>query len=62
MMILVWLGSIALAAILYRIAIKLTYQQEQDAAESVDPCESCIRWSECNGIDKDNCPLWQNGR
>lgn len=21
-----------------------------------DPCESCLRWAECNGVDKD-CPL-----
>lgn len=23
------------------------------------PCETCTRWSECNGIDKNNCPLWR---
>lgn len=21
-----------------------------------DPCETCLRWSECNGVD-DQCPL-----
>ena len=21
-----------------------------------DPCETCLRWSECNGVDKE-CPL-----
>ena len=21
------------------------------------PCETCLRWSECNGVDIDNCPL-----
>ena len=25
-----------------------------------DPCESCLRWSECNGVDIDNCPLWRD--
>lgn len=24
----------------------------------MDPCETCLRWWECNGIDKENCPLW----
>ena len=24
-----------------------------------DPCESCLRWSECNGVDRDTCPLWR---
>ena len=27
--------------------------------QSADPCEKCIRWSECNGVDKD-CP-WRGG-
>ena len=22
-----------------------------------DPCETCLRWSECNGVDADTCPL-----
>lgn len=21
------------------------------------PCETCLRWSECNGVDAANCPL-----
>lgn len=21
------------------------------------PCETCLRWPECNGVDADNCPL-----
>ena len=24
-----------------------------------DPCEGCTRWYECNGVDKDYCPLWE---
>lgn len=24
-----------------------------------DPCESCLRWYECNGVDRENCPLWE---
>ena len=22
-----------------------------------DPCQHCHRWSECNGVDKEHCPL-----
>lgn len=22
-----------------------------------DPCDTCLRWSECNGVEKDTCPL-----
>lgn len=21
-----------------------------------DPCETCLRWPECNGVDAGNCP------
>lgn len=23
-----------------------------------DPCDTCNRWSECNGVDREACPLW----
>lgn len=22
-----------------------------------DPCDTCLRWPECNGVDADTCPL-----
>lgn len=22
-----------------------------------DPCETCLRWTECNGVDREFCPL-----
>ena len=25
-----------------------------------NPCETCLRWPECNGSDRDNCPWWQS--
>ena len=25
-----------------------------------DPCGSCHRWGECNGVDRPNCPLWRD--
>lgn len=24
---------------------------------TADPCDTCLRWSECNGVDRDACPL-----
>ena len=29
------------------------------AQEEEDPCETCQRWYECNGVDKEDCPLWK---
>lgn len=26
------------------------------------PCATCLRWSECNGVDASTCPLWGNER
>lgn len=28
--------------------------------EEENPCESCQRWGECNGVDRPNCPLWRD--
>lgn len=29
-----------------------------------DPCETCLRWPECNGVDADTCPLcrWEENK
>lgn len=26
-------------------------------AERADPCDTCLRWYECNGVDRDSCPI-----
>lgn len=23
------------------------------------PCDTCLRWPECNGVDASICPLWR---
>lgn len=23
-----------------------------------NPCETCLRWPECNGVDAENCPIY----
>lgn len=28
--------------------------------EPVDPCDDCLRWPECNGVDT-SCPLREEG-
>lgn len=30
--------------------------RNEHAQEKADPCDKCVRWSECNGVDED-CPL-----
>ena len=34
--------------------------QNGSVAERENPCMYCLRWEECNGVDKQNCPLWDN--
>ena len=29
-------------------------------AETESPCEECLRWPECNGVDREYCPLLGN--
>jgi hypothetical protein len=24
---------------------------------TADPCDTCLRWSECNGVDRNTCPV-----
>lgn len=43
------IGLIALACC--KVSGDCSRQEEQDQ----DPCETCNRWSECNGVDS-NCP------
>lgn len=35
---------------------------EESRKEEKNPCQTCARWWECNGVDQDNCPLWENER
>ena len=30
-------------------------QEQKQKAQQASPCETCLRWGECNGIDK-QCP------
>ncbi len=30
-------------------------REEEKRAQQASPCESCLRWAECNGVDE-NCP------
>ena len=32
-------------------------KQDLSEPECEDPCETCLHWDECNGVDRDNCPI-----
>lgn len=33
---------------------------DPDAYMSADPCDECNRWAECNGVDRECCPVYQH--
>lgn len=32
-------------------------KKKEEMKEETHPCEYCLRWSECNGVDAEFCPL-----
>lgn len=43
---------------IYRMAQMAKGHAEKEAVvEMTDPCETCLRWPECNGVDAENCPV-----
>ena len=34
----------------------------ESAEKNTLPCDNCLRWFECNGIDMENCPLCSGRR
>ena len=34
------------------------FDEPQEQPQTEDHCEICLRWSECNGADRETCPLW----
>lgn len=55
-----WLVAVITAFVLLFVGRKAW---PRDAAYEVieeDPCETCLRWEECNGVD-DGCPLKNKG-
>ena len=36
--------------------LEISAEEERHAAAQQSPCETCLRWDECNGVDKE-CPL-----
>lgn len=35
----------------------LNWDTEQHGKDETDPCQSCLRWTECNGVDHDICDI-----
>lgn len=62
------LVALTLAVVLYVCLVHITRehikQDRQEGAtapcEPADPCDTCNRWDECNGVDKENCPMWRD--
>lgn len=36
------------------------FDEPQEQHQAIDHCDTCQRWSECNGVDRENCPLWRD--
>jgi hypothetical protein len=47
----------AAAEYLRQLNQKQLYQDLTTPTTQTDPCETCLRWPECNGVDRDTCPL-----
>lgn len=48
---------VALAVLAYYDAADdIAEEEKEKQAERVNPCDTCLRWFECNGIDED-CPI-----
>lgn len=46
-----------------RVSSRCAREEERPKVEKISPCDRCLRWSECNGVDE-FCPLkegTQNG-
>lgn len=45
------------SAWIVKTAEKIAAAETMKAAEEqADPCDTCLRWPECNGADRDTCP------
>lgn len=43
---------------IYRMAQMVKgYAEKEAVVEMTDPCETCLRWPECNGVDAESCPI-----
>ncbi len=50
--------AIALIVVFAFVAVLVCCKVSEDCTreEEEHPCASCLRWSECNGVD-DDCPI-----
>lgn len=49
-----------LVIVLYIAIILYSFRKRKKRNEEkkqVSPCEYCLRWEECNGVDAEFCPL-----
>lgn len=56
-----FLMGVLMDSIVFPVLLKRLQKLEEEVkAEPFDPCETCQRWGECNGVDRENCPLWRD--
>ena len=47
-----------MAQVLEKVSARAGNPDEAVAEVKDGPCATCLRWWECNGVDKEYCPLW----
>ena len=55
-----WIVILLVAGVIVFLAAKavqISHQKQEEQKE--DPCDRCLRWPECNGVDED-CPIKKN--
>lgn len=57
-LVLLWLIFCTVVKIIGRQMYASQFRDEPEA----DPCEDCLRWSECFAVDADICPRNTDGR
>lgn len=52
------LFAVYLSLVIASVAAKRRQRRKRPAPkeEQEDPCDTCLRWPECNGADRDTCP------
>ena len=58
-LILVFISAVIALALVFGFIVyhelKELRSEPDEKSEHADPCDTCVRWSECNGVDKE-CP------
>lgn len=53
--------AFTLLFLLVAAALCILCRRAEESEAEEDPCDTCVRWEECNGVDKD-CPWKEENR